>query len=46
MKKTKIILTTLIIMLAIILLNTSEVHASLQAIQTHTIRRVIMQQIG
>ncbi len=31
MKKTKIILTTLIIMLAIILLNTSEVHASLQA---------------
>ena len=31
MKKTKIILTTLIIMLAIILLNTSEVNASLQA---------------
>ena len=31
MKKTKLILTTLIIMLAIILLNTSEVHASLQA---------------
>ena len=31
MKKTKLILTTLIIMLAIILLNTSEVNASLQA---------------
>ena len=46
MKKTKLILLTLIIMLATILLNTMEVQATLQAnLNTHY-KRLIHQQIG
>ena len=46
MKKTKLILLTLIILLVTILLNTMEVQATLQANQIHIIKGLIDQQIG